>query len=60
MARTKFTHLVREKYTDIEIAIKELGSLWCLDAINRNLKLNNRRKEEMRIKRSKGKENESN
>jgi hypothetical protein len=52
MARTKFTHLAREKYDDIEVAIKELGTLWVLDAVNRNLALNRRRKEEMREKRA--------
>lgn len=51
MARIKFSHLAREKYEDIETAVRELGTLWCLDAINRNLALNKRRKGEMQEKR---------
>lgn len=59
MARTKFTHLSRDKYDDVETAIRELGTLWVLDAVNRNLALNVRRKAEMQEKRAKEKEDSS-
>lgn len=52
MARAKLSHLARDTYSDVDTAIRELGTLWVLDAINRNLKYNKDRKEYMRTQRT--------
>lgn len=52
MARMKNTRLVtRDHYDDLDLAVKELGTLWILDRINAGLAYNRMRKQEMHDKR---------
>lgn len=49
--RIKHIHLAREHYDDLDVAIKELGSLWILDRINAGLTYGKKRAKEMHDKR---------
>lgn len=49
--RAKIPLNARQEYDDVELAVKELGSLWVLDRINSGLAYTKKRREEMREKR---------
>ena len=51
-SRAKIPQHARDYYDDIDLAIKELGTLWVLDRINTGLAYTKKRREEMRDKRA--------